>query len=174
MTGERTTILLARHGETFDNENQIMQGQTHGRLNEKGMAQARRLAEKMSGRHIDAFVSSDLDRAVETCRIVAERRGLTVETTALLRERDWGAFTGRFIPDLKGEAFPEDVESLDCLLLRAARFLDFISENYRGKVVFAVGHGIINKAILARYHNKQIKEIERMGNAEVRTIVLPH
>ena len=71
MTGERTTILLARHGETFDNENQIMQGQTHGRLNEKGMAQARRLADKMSGRHIDAFVSSDLDRAVETCRIVA-------------------------------------------------------------------------------------------------------
>ena len=42
----------------------------------------------------------------------------------------------------------------------------------RGRVVFAVGHGIINKAILARYHNKQIKEIERMGNAEVRTIVL--
>ena len=35
-----TTLYLVRHGETVDNAAQIMQGQTPGRLNEKGIEQA--------------------------------------------------------------------------------------------------------------------------------------
>ena len=31
-----TTLYLVRHGETVDNANQIMQGQTQGELNENG------------------------------------------------------------------------------------------------------------------------------------------
>ncbi|WP_315538066.1 histidine phosphatase family protein [Prevotella koreensis] len=168
-----TTLLLARHGETFDNENQIMQGQTQGSLNARGIEQAKQLAEEMKNRGIDVFLASDLNRAVETCSIVAERCGMTVVTTQLLRERDWGGFTGRFIPSIKGEPFPEDVEPLDSMFDRAQRFLNFVSEQYQGKTVLAVGHGIINKAIQAQYHHKQMKEIERMNNAEVRTLILP-
>lgn len=173
MEKTSTTLILARHGETFDNENRIMQGQTQGGLNKIGIEQASKLAAEMKERHIDVFVSSDLNRAVETCRIVAEQHGMPVVTTPLLRERDWGAFTGRFIPDIKDEPFPEDVEPLNSMLHRAQRFLDFISGQYRGKTVFAVGHGIINKAIQARYHNRQMKDIEPMYNAEVRTLLLP-
>ena len=61
-----TTLYLTRHGETVDNANKIMQGQTQGKLNENGVRQAYELAEKMSRLHIDAFVSSDLQRAVDT------------------------------------------------------------------------------------------------------------
>ena len=32
-----TTLYLVRHGETVDNAAQIMQGQTPGRLKEKGI-----------------------------------------------------------------------------------------------------------------------------------------
>ena len=32
-----TILYLARHGETVDNANQIMQGQTQGELNENGL-----------------------------------------------------------------------------------------------------------------------------------------
>lgn len=168
-----TTLLLVRHGETFDNENQIMQGQTQGRLNPRGIEQARQLAEEMKERHIDAFVSSDLNRAIETCRIIAEPHNGTIVTTPLLRERDWGAFTGRFIPDLKGEPFPDDVESLDKLLQRAQHFIDFIRKHFPDQTVLAVGHGIINKAIQAQFYHKQMREVERMGNAEVRTLDIP-
>ena len=35
-----TTLYLARHGETYDNERQIMQGQPPGELNYNGMRQA--------------------------------------------------------------------------------------------------------------------------------------
>ena len=89
-----TVLYLVRHGETVDNANQIMQGQTQGELNEKGIAQAREVAEKLLGEHFDAFVSSDLKRSFDTAAIIARPHHLPVVTTPLLRERDWGSFTG--------------------------------------------------------------------------------
>ncbi|MBQ8656635.1 MAG: histidine phosphatase family protein [Prevotella sp.] len=167
-----TTLYLVRHGETVDNARQIMQGQTQGELTEQGRAQAAEVREQMRRKQIDAVVSSDLKRSVDTATIIAGPHGLTVSQTPLLRERDWGDFTGRYIPSLKGEPFPENVESLDCLLQRAQRFLEFIMNNYEGQSVVAVGHGIINKAIQAVYHHKLMREVPRMANAEVRVLEL--
>ena len=167
-----TRLLLVRHGETVDNVNQIMQGQTQGELTHQGLLQAEELAQQMKDESIDAFVSSDLKRSVDTCKIIAQSHGLPVVQTPLLRERDWGGFTGRFIPDLKDEPWPDDIESITDLRARAQAFLDFISEQYPGKTVLAVGHGIINKAIQAVHLGKEMREIPRMTNAEVREVKL--
>ena len=167
-----TKLYLVRHGQTVDNLNQIMQGQTQGELTDEGIRQAQDLASQLADTPIDVFVSSDLKRSVDTCRIIADPRGEEVVQTPLLRERDWGSFTGRFIPDLQGEVWPDDIESLDELKARAQRFLDFVKTGYPDQVVFAVGHGIINKAIQAVYHQKAMQEIPRMANAEVRVIKL--
>lgn len=168
----KTILYLARHGETVDNVNKIMQGQTQGQLNENGINQARQLAEELKGKHFDAFVASDLKRSVDTCRIVAEPHHAEVRTTPLLRERNWGSFTGRYIPDLKDEVWPDDIEPLDALKERSRKFLEFIRREYPGKTVLAVGHGITNKAIQAVYFNKEMKDIPRMTNAEVRILEL--
>ena len=167
-----TRLLLVRHGETVDNVNQIMQGQTQGELTQKGVLQAEELAQQMRDESIDVFVSSDLKRSIDTCRIIAQSHDLPVVQTPLLRERDWGGFTGRFIPDLKDETWPDDIESITDLRTRAKAFLDFISEQYPGKTVLAVGHGIINKAIQAVHLGKEMREIPRMTNAEVREVKL--
>ena len=168
----KTILFLVRHGETVDNASQLMQGQTQGQLNDVGVGQARQLRDELAVRQIDAIVASDLKRAVDTAIILAEPHGLEVETTELLRERDWGSFTGRYIPSLKGEVWPDDIESLDDLLARAGRFLEYIKKRYAGKTVLAVGHGIINKAIQAVYYGKQMYEVERMMNCEVRRLEL--
>ena len=165
-----TVIYLVRHGETVDNARQVMQGQTQGELNERGREQARQVAERLAGEHIDAVVASDLQRAVQTAEMIAVRHGLPVTTTPLLRERDWGSFTGRFIPDLRGEAWPDDIESEKDLLLRARSYLIYMTATYPGKRVVAVGHGIINKAILAVYAHCPMHEVQRMLNAEVRVL----
>ena len=165
-----TTIFLVRHGETVDNARQIMQGQTQGELNEMGFKQAQEVAARLSSEAIDAVVASDLHRAIQTAEIIAEPHGLPVETTPLLRERDWGGFTGRFIPDLRGEVWPDDIESEEALLQRAHDFLQIMTATYDGKRVVAVGHGIINKAILAVYASCSMKEVQRMMNAEVRIL----
>ena len=165
-----TTFFLVRHGETVDNARQIMQGQTQGELNEMGFKQAQEVAARLSSEAIDAVVASDLHRAIQTAEIIAKPHGLPVETTPLLRERDWGGFTGRFIPDLRGEVWPDDIESEEALLQRAHDFLQIMTATYDGKRVVAVGHGIINKAILAVYASCSMKEVQRMMNAEVRIL----
>ena len=170
-----TTLLLVRHGETVDNVRQIMQGQTQGELTPNGIEQARALAAELKDTPIDVFVSSDLKRAFVTCVILAAAHGVAPDAivqTKLLRERDWGGFTGRYIPDLKGEPWPDDIESMDGMKARAARFIEFIRRSYPGKTVLAVGHGIINKAIQSVYYDKPTNKIVPMKNAEVRVLEL--
>ena len=167
-----TILYLVRHGETVDNANQIMQGQTQGELNEKGIAQAHEVAEKLLGEHFDAFVSSDLKRSVDTAAIIASPHHIEVVTTPLLRERDWGSFTGKYIPDLKDKEWPDDIESLDALKRRATEFLNYIRTTFPDQRVIAVGHGIINKAIQSVYFDKPMNEIQKMTNAEIRILEL--
>lgn len=156
----------------MDNANQIMQGQTQGELNENGLRQARELSESWKDREIDVVLASDLKRSMDTARIIAEPHQLEVLTTPLLRERDWGSFTGRFIPSLKGEVWPDDIETLENLLSRAGEFITYVKTTFPGKKVLAVGHGIINKAIQAVYYGKSMSEIQKMTNAEVRVLEL--
>ena len=170
-----TTLYLVRHGETVDNINRIMQGQTQGQLNETGLKQAETVASEMADKHFDAIVASDLKRAVDTAAIIAKPHQLEVVTTPLLRERDWGSFTGLYIPDLKfikQSEWPNDIEPLDHLQDRAKNFISFIRSTYNGKCVLAVGHGIINKAIQSVYYNRPMKDIMPMANVEVRILEL--
>ena len=184
-----------RHGETVDNAAQILQGQTPGKLNEKGIEQAEEVARKMANNHIDVFVASDLWRSIQTCEIIArphlldadgkpltdEKTPLTDEqiekyivTTPLFRERDWGDFTGKFIPSLpkNPKDWPDNIETLEKMKSRAQNFLTWLKVTYPGKTILAVGHGIINKAVQSVYYKRPMNEIEKMTNAEVRVLVL--
>jgi len=117
-------------------------------------------------------VASDLQRAIETCKIIAEVNHADVVTTPLLRERDWGSFTGKFIPDLENLTWPDDIETLEKMKSRAQNFLTWLKVTYPNQTVLAVGHGLINKAIQSVYFRKPMNEIERMLNAEVRVLML--
>lgn len=167
---DMTTLLLVRHGETVDNVNRIMQGQTQGRLTDEGRRQARELASVIAAREVSAFISSDLERAVETCRLLMGDNQSEIITTPLLRERDWGSFTGCYIPDLQGRAWTDDIETVEQMKARASEFLRFVGNRYAGKTVVAVGHGIINKAIQSVFFNKEMKDIAPMKNAEIREL----
>ena len=171
-----TLLYLVRHGETVDNAHHIMQGQTPGQLNENGIRQAEEVADKLKDEAIDAFVSSDLKRSIHTCELIARPHGMPVTTTPLLRERDWGSFTGKYIPELSNlndpSLWPDNIESLDALKRRAKDFMVWLKEQYPSQKVLAVGHGIINKAIQSVYYNKPMNEIKPMSNAEIRMIEL--
>lgn len=169
-----TTLYLVRHGETVDNAAHIMQGQTPGELNDKGIAQAEEVAARMADHPIDVFVSSDLKRSIQTCEIIARPHHAEVITTPLLRERDWGSFTGKFIPALSQDPkdWPDDIESIESMKSRAQNFITWLRVTYPGKTILAVGHGIINKALQSVYFRRPMNEIEKMGNAEVRILIL--
>ena len=73
-----TTLYLMRHGETVDNVNQIMQGQTQGELTANGFRQASQVSEEWKDRHLDAIVASDLKRSIDTAAVIAAPHHLDV------------------------------------------------------------------------------------------------
>lgn len=87
------TLYLARHGQTEENMTRIFQGHMPGTLTVEGIAQAEALRDTLRDISLDAVVSSDLKRCVDTARIAVEGRNLPWEKMVLLREIDWGSWT---------------------------------------------------------------------------------
>jgi probable phosphoglycerate mutase len=94
-------ILLARHGQTDFNAPPVrIQGSLDPPLNDTGRAQARELAEQVSGEGLAALYVSDMQRARETAQIVAEHVGLEPVVDPRLRECAWGAWEGQLVEDI--------------------------------------------------------------------------
>src|SRR2546421_762787 len=103
-------LFLFRHGETDWNRAGRLQGHTDTPLNTTGLAQAAALAEQLRPHRLDAVVSSDLDRAWTTGRIVAEGLCIPLISEPGLREAHIGEAEGLFWPDVKtrfGETLTE-------------------------------------------------------------------
>jgi uncharacterized phosphatase len=150
-----TTILLVRHGETDWNLERRVQGHSDTPLNETGRAQAIVLADKLEGKEIDAVYSSDLLRAHETARVVADRRGLDVEAIRDLRERNFGTWEGLTDEEIF-DRFPHarhgawgDAETKDEMAGRVLDALDRIALAHPAGRVLVVTHGGPVRALLA-------------------------
>lgn len=167
-------LYLARHGETEENVAQVLQGLMPGHLTPTGQAQAAALREELERQDVRpaALLVSCLQRAVETACIVNEAFGLPLTTTPLLQERDWGSLTGVSLKGNRISEFPPDVESVDEMFARARRFLTFLSSDYDGCCVLAIGHGLFNRVIQAALRGVTIAEVPRMQNAEVRRLTV--
>ena len=169
-------VYLARHGQTEENISRIYQGHLPGRLTEEGKRQAVELGEKLKDIELDAIVSSDLQRMADTVRLAMAGRPLPWKQTALLREIDWGSWTGLPIQSVDLEKQPEDVETREMLYERAGRCRDYLMENYQGMRVLVVAHGLINRSLQAQIQGIPITEltsIPHMQNAEVRRLIIP-
>lgn len=89
-----TRLCIVRHGETDWNVERRIQGHTDIPLNATGRAQALAMAFNAAHHRFQAVYSSDLCRASETARALAEREGHAVATLPGLRERHYGVFQG--------------------------------------------------------------------------------
>lgn len=100
-------VQLVRHGETADNARRVFQGQGGSGLNRLGRAQAERLAERLRRSPPTAIYASDLERAAETARFVAEACGQAVTLERDLREVDVGLWTGKGYEEI-ASLYPEE------------------------------------------------------------------
>jgi probable phosphoglycerate mutase len=184
-----TTILLARHGETDWNSERRWQGHDDQPLNEAGRTQARELAESLAGRRVDAVYSSDLSRAHETARIVADRLGLPVGVDVGLREVDVGDWAGRVHSEIEeidpegykrwrdggkgwngGESYEQMGERVVATVLR-------IATSHPGGTLLVVTHGGSIRACRAtaaglEYAASRVSAIGSMANCEVAELVV--
>ena len=87
-----TRILLVRHAQSQGNIAEAFVGHTDIPLSPLGEKQAKMLTEYLKDQKIDAIYSSDLSRAVETIKDIAQTHNLTINTNQALREvyaGDW-------------------------------------------------------------------------------------
>jgi broad specificity phosphatase PhoE len=170
-----TAILLVRHGETDWNRERRIQGHSDTPLNETGRAQARALAEELADERLDAVYCSDLLRAHETARIVAERKGLDVAAIRDLRERHFGTWEGltdeevfaRFPQAYEGPSGWGDGETREEMAERVFGALARIAKAHPHGRVLVVSHGGPLRAVLTRCG---IDGVGRIENCHVHRI----
>lgn len=100
-------IYIVRHGETYWNLTNRMQGQTNILLNETGRQQAENAANEISQLNIDKIYSSDLLRAKETAEIINKKINVTIIFDKRLREINYGDLEGKYRKDLSPDFWNE-------------------------------------------------------------------
>lgn len=173
------TLHFIRHGETDWNVNRRVQGTTDVALSSRGREQAEELASRLADRPIGAIYSSDLRRALETARPLAERLGLELIVDPILRERNFGVFEGLYDSEVEAllddpHAFwrdadtrPDEGETRREVWSRVIRFLDRLLENPPAEEIAIVSHGGPIR-LAAAYLAKE--DVESMGWREVANV----
>ncbi len=163
------TVILVRHGRTTANTSGVLAGRTAGiRLDDTGLDEARRTAERLAVVPLVAVVSSPLERCRQTARAILKAQAGTPATATErgITECDYGSWQGRSLKELAKEplwrtvqtqpsaaAFPdgESMATMQARSVSAVRRLDALyeAEHGPGAVWVAVSHGDVIKSVLA-------------------------
>jgi len=184
---ETTRIIAIRHGETAWNVDTRIQGQTDIGLNDKGHWQARQAAAALAHEPIAAIYTSDLSRAHDTARAIAQVQGLTPQTERGLRERAFGIFEKRTWAEIESlwpddarqwrervpEWAPAEGESLLALRERIQHLTHALAARHLGEQIVLVAHGGVMD-ILYRLATQQALQAPRtwtLGNANINRLL---
>lgn len=162
-------IYFTRHGETEWNKIDKIQGQLDSPLNENGINMAKKLREKARNINFSHIYSSDLNRALDTSKIICPNKKII--TSPLLREIDVGYWSAKQFNDIKKTdpylynlyfTNPEkynriDGESFYELIDRVKRFFALYVYNSDDENILIVSHGITIIAMFTIMENIEIK-----------------
>jgi 2,3-bisphosphoglycerate-dependent phosphoglycerate mutase len=151
------SIFLVRHGETPLNVARVLQPPDTP-LSPTGLAQAQAVARRLAGLGVSAILSSDLPRAWQTARAIAEATGAPITPTELLHERNFGELRGQpydalgFNP-LTSDDAPPGGESTPQFHRRVALAFEQLVAMRAGLAgnLAVVTHGLVIRALLANH-----------------------
>ncbi len=183
-----TRVTLVRHGRTAYNAATRIQGQLDIDLDELGAWQAQRMAQALADEDISVVYASDLARARETARPLAQMLGVPLHLDAGLRERNFGAFEGLSFADLDlhhvdaarrwrtrdPEFGPEGGERLIDFNQRSVAAVTRVARLHPGQHIAVVSHGGVLDAMY-RAGSRVTLEAPRswhIGNASIHRMLL--
>jgi probable phosphoglycerate mutase len=161
-----TTLIVIRHGETAWNREKRMQGTTDTQLSDVGHEQARALGRRLAGRGFAALYTSDLARARDTARAIAEHTGRDPVMDPRLQERRFGIFEGLTSDEIIAR-YPEEHtrfasrdpdyavpggESARSFTQRCIGCLAELAARHRGDEVVVVTHGLVLDSLYRAAH----------------------
>lgn len=176
-----TKIFLVRHGATDWNLEKRAQGHADIDLNKEGHKQAAAVATELAKMDIEAVYSSDLKRAFDTARAIADAHGLEVQVDKDFREIDQGDWEGltadeirdrwpdlwgpnrHFNPRPGGES-PQEVRTRSLAALRRA------VQAHPHDAIVVVSHGGTIRWLSAEalgYDDHRSRRIRGLGNGAV-------
>jgi alpha-ribazole phosphatase len=148
-------LILVRHGETAWNEARRFQGHTDTPLNRTGQRQAAAVARVLRCDTVHAIIASDLLRAQETARTIADPLTLTVTPDPRWREMAFGDWEGLTYDALQQrhpkrlaawhgdplQVAPPNGETLTHLANRVRLAWHDLKAAYAGQTVVLIAHG---------------------------------
>jgi len=162
-----TKLIVIRHAETTWNREKRMQGVTDTPLSDVGLTQAQALGRRLARHPFSALYSSDLSRARDTARAIAEHSGRELVLDPLLQERRFGIFEGLLAGEIQSR-YPEEYarfasrdpdyevpggESASGFWRRCLGCLAGIAARHRGEEIVVVTHGLVLDALYRAAHN---------------------
>lgn len=153
-------LIITRHGETEENKKKIVQGHLPGKLSELGIEQGKKLAFRLKNEKIDIIYSSDLRRAADTAKFIAEyHKDIPLVFTKELRERDYGNISGKKLSEVDWNNLPKNCEPLEELQKRVIDFLDKVYHKYPKSTVLFVSHGSASLSLIKGIKGKKPAEM---------------
>ena len=157
-------IYFVRHGATAWNENRDENGNKNPRyqgrrdlsLNEKGIVQAKDVAQKLKELKFDKVFCSPLKRAKETCEIICNNNIIFDDR---IIERDFGELTGKTKKDfdyagfwnLSGKQDYNGAETIKDVEKRVFDFLDELKKD-KDKNILVVAHSGIGRIMMSYFY----------------------
>ncbi len=147
--------FVMRHGEAEQNVKGILNSKletNHYHLTENGKKQVLATAKKMAEEKIDLIFSSDLLRAEETSKMIADSLEISRDKIIFdkrIREVNFGIFDGKTSQEYRAyfsshkerfEKIPPDGENFSQLKNRVSEFLYDIDKKYSNKNILIVSH----------------------------------
>ncbi|MBS3083212.1 histidine phosphatase family protein [Candidatus Pacearchaeota archaeon] len=173
-------LIIVRHGETVENKEGIMQGQTHGKLSDMGLRQVEKLAEYLKNEKIDLIYSSDLGRCKESLAPLLQFINQKVIYTELLRERTKGIFDGKDSKQYHNwmlenpRKIPSGGENAQEVDARVDKFLKENIGKWKNKTVLIMAHGgtkiSLLKILLGTQH-EHVNAVEKVSPNAAVTII---
>lgn len=167
-----TVFLLVRHGETFANRSNHIQGTLDNHftsLTDHGICQAREYRRVVRHFGVDSIYTSPLQRAVTTSKIICADSTIKVNVDNRLREISYGYWNGMAIDQLKlnygayfdvatNDVRPNSVavnngESFSHAKSRIHSFISEVTAQHPHDCVLVVTHGWIIKNFIAMCFN---------------------
>ena len=154
-------IYIVRHGETALNAKGVMQGRLDEPLNQNGRDLAELTGQAMKGVRFDCCISSSLDRAKETARIILRESGneIPIDIDDRIIEIDFGDLEGKKITEMGDEGlkfyfdpfhfvgFPNG-ETIQDVCGRTQAFLKALIAKDDGKTYLISTHGCAMRAMV--------------------------
>jgi len=94
LTLNESCLLLARHGETDWNAQNLIQGQQDRPLSPLGYQQRKNLFYMLLDVPIKHIYTSQLQRTIETARPISEAKQIVMQSLSVLNEAKLGVFEG--------------------------------------------------------------------------------